>query len=671
MHFQQPGFLWGLLLILLPILIHLFQFRKFKTLYFPGVFRLVEQLNASKKQKMIKHWWLLITRCLAIFFLVLSFSMPSCNEQQQVTTLENKIVVVIDCSPSMMLQNKGEVLLEKAKNAGRKIIKNANANTKFAIIANHSQMSQQWLDSRAALNVISEIQANQIPESLQDWMENIDPLIASNEGSNLFVYLVTDAKHDVFEGYKNINYTNAIWKVVEIESTDPINFSIDSAYITSPWNTNSKSQTITAQIYCSQSDYVGSLNVQLISDDKIIGNSKADFNKQNKLEVNFSLPNGSLNKLKLSLDDNSIQADNSLLLYLNTSEEFPLVVSGNNPFVNKLLKTQSIFQVKPFGGFEKINSEVKTAVICNAENINAKTLVSISELTQKGVNVVCIPQTKNINANDFFGLKVILKKDKYALAASGLNNDVFKSAFTETIDEKTQMPFVTEYFQIEKQVDPNWQTILTLENNDPILLKKESGNGSIWLWMSDFESGSLSFAKSSLFLPLFTQLFMGSFHEAKPILGFLNSSNPMPISHVKEFNIEKGAVLRSEQSEWVANLEMSEFGLAFNTQFQTNKPGYYDLCPSKENNFKETVSLNSLRTESELKSISLERKNEMQQLGVKFVEEQQMLNKLTIIQADNSLWRLFLWLSALFFAGEVVLLVLKYKNKQKNSVKTV
>jgi hypothetical protein len=671
MHFQQPGFLWGLLLILLPILIHLFQFRKFKTLYFPGVFRLVEQLNASKKQKMIKHWWLLITRCLAIFFLVLSFSMPSCNEQQQVTTLENKIVVVIDCSPSMMLQNNGEVLLEKAKNAGRKIIKNANANTKFAIIANHSQMSQQWLDSRAALNVISEIQANQIPESLQDWMKNIDPLIASNEGSNLFVYLVTDAKHDVFEGYKNINYTNAIWKVVEIESTDPINFSIDSAYITSPWNTHSKSQTITAQISCSQSDYVGSLNVQLISDDKIIGNSKADFNKQNKLEVNFSLPNGSLNKLKLSLDDNSIQADNSLLLYLNTSEEFPLVVSGNNPFVNKLLKTQSIFQVKPFGGFEKINSEVKTVVICNAENINAKTLVSISELTQKGVNVVCIPQTKNINANDFFGLKVILKKDKYALAASGLNNDVFKSAFTETIDEKTQMPFVTEYFQIEKQVDPNWQTILTLENNDPILLKKESGNGSIWLWMSDFESGSLSFAKSSLFLPLFTQLFMGSFHEAKPILGFLNSSNPMPISHVKEFNIEKGAVLRSEQSEWVANLEMSEFGLAFNTQFQTNKPGYYDLCPSKENNFRETVALNSLRTESELKSISLERKNEMQQLGVKFVEEQQMLNKLTIIQADNSLWRLFLWLSALFFAGEVVLLVLKYKNKQTNSVKTV
>ncbi len=671
MHFQQPGFLWGLLLILLPILIHLFQFRKFRTIYFPGVFRLVEQLTASQKQKTIKHWWLLITRCLAIFFLILSFSMPSCNEQQQVTTLENKIVVVIDCSPSMMLQNNGEVLLEKAKNAGRKIIKNANANTKFAIIANHSQMSQQWLDSRAALNLISEIQGNQIPESLADWMKNIDPLIASNDGSNLFVYLVTDAKHDVFEGYKNINYTNAIWKVVEIESTDPINFSIDSAYITSPWNTNSKSQTITAQISCSQLDYVGSLNVQLISDDKIIGNSKADFNKQNKLEVNFLMPNVSLNKLKLSLDDNSIQADNSLLLYFNTSEEFPLVVSGNNSFVNKLLKTQSIFQVKPFSGFEKINSEVKTLVICNAENFNAKSVLNLSELTQKGVNVVCIPQTKNINADGFFGLKVSLKKDKYAIAASGLNNDVFKSAFTETIDEKTQMPFITQYFQIEKQIDPNWQTILSLENSDPILLKKESGNGAIWLWLSDFESGSLSFAKSSLFLPLFTQLFVGSFHEAKPILGFLNSSNPMPISHVKEFNIEKGAVLRSEQSEWMANLEMSEFGLAFNTQFQSNKPGYYDLCPSKENKFKETVALNSLRTESDLKSISLERKNEMQQLGVKFVEEQQMLNKLTMIQADNSLWRLFLWLSALFFAGEVVLLVLKYKNKQTNSVKTV
>ena len=671
MHFQQPGFLWGLLLILLPIIIHLFQFRKFKTIYFPGVFRLVEQLNASKKQKTIKHWWLLITRSLAILFLVMAFSMPSCNEQHQVTTLENKIVLVIDCSPSMLLQNNGEVLLEKAKNAGRKIIENANTNTKFAIIANHSQMSQQWLDSRAALNMISEIQANQIPESLPDWIKNIDPLIASNDGSNLFVYLITDAKQDVFEGYKNINYTNAIWKVVEIESTDPINFSIDSAYVTNPWNTNNKSQTITAQVSCSQTDFVGSLNVQLISADKIIGNFKAEFNKQNKLEVNFLLPNLSLNKLQLRLEDNSIQADNTLLLHLNTSEEFPLVVSGNNSFVNKLIKAQSIFQVTQFSGFEKLNPTVKTVVFCNAENINVKTLFSISELTQKGINVVCVPQSKNINSDDFFGLKVKLKKEKYAISSSGLNNDIFKSAFTEAIDEKTQMPFVTEYFQIEKQNDPNWQTILTLENNDPILLKKESGNGTIWLWLSDFESGSISFAKSSLFLPLFTQLFMGNFHESKPIFGYLNSNNPMPICRVKEFNIEKGAVLRNEQSEWMANLEMSENGLAFNTQFQSNKPGYYALCPSKENKFKEIVALNALRTEKDLKSISLERKNEMQQLGVKFVKEQQMLNKLTMIQADNSLWRLFLWLSALFFAGEVVLLVLKYKNKQTNSVKTV
>jgi hypothetical protein len=450
-----------------------------------------------------------------------------------------------------------------------------------------------------------------------------------------------------------------------------MNFSIDSAYVTNPWNTNSKSQTITAQISCSQSDYVGSLNVQLISDDKIIGNSKADFNKQNKLEVNFLLPKVSLSKLELRLEDNSIQADNSLLLNLNASEEFPMVVIGDNQFVNKLIRTQSIFKVIPFNGFDKMNPEVKTAVICNAENVNAKALLSISELTQKGINVVCFPKSKNINGDDFFGLKVKLKKEKYAIAASGLNNDIFKSAFTEAIEEKTTMPFVNEYFQIEKQIDPNWQTILTLENNDPILLKKESGNGSIWLWLSDFESGSVSFAKSSLFLPLFTQLFMGSFHEAKPILGFLNSNNPMPISHVKEFNIEKGAVLRNEQFEWMANLEMCEYGLAFNTQFQSNKPGYYDLCPSKENKFKEIVALNALRTEKDLKSISLERKNEMQKLGVKFVEEQQMLNKLTMIQADNSLWRLFLWLSALFFAGEVVLLVLKYKIKQTNSVKTV
>ena len=671
MHFQQPGFLWGLLLILLPIIIHLFQFRKFKTIYFPGVFRLVEQLNASKKQKTIKHWWLLITRSLAILFLVLSFSMPTCNKQHQAAALENKIVIVIDCSPSMTLQNNGEVLLENAKNAGRKIIKNANANTKFAIIANHSQVKQQWLDTRAALNLISEIQANLIPENLTDWMADIDPLISSNEGSNLFVYLITDAKQDVFEGYKNVNYSNAIWKVVQVESPEVLNFSIDSAYFSNPWVTNSKSQGITAQISCARADYTGNLNVQLIADDKIIGNSKADFKQQNKLEVQFLLPNVSLSKLKLQIEDNAIQVDNSLFLYLNSSEAYPLAISGNNPYFSKLVKTQPIFHLNQFNGFDKLAAENKTLIICNAETLNTSSLSSLSELAQKGVNVVCVPQTNKLVSENYLGFKVKLKKEKQLILSGGLNNDVFKSAFTEAIDEKTQMPFVTEYFQIEKQIDPNWQTVLTLENNDPILLKKESGKGTMWLWMSDFESGSVAFAKSSLFLPLFTQLFMGGFHEARPILGFLNSLNPMPISHINEFNIEKGAVIKNEQSEWIANLEMSEFGLAVNTQFQSNKPGYYALYPSKENKFNEILALNGLRTEKDLKIISLERKNEMQQLGVKFVEEHQMLNKLTMIQADNSLWRLFLWLSALFFAAEIILLVLKYKNKQTNSATTL
>ena len=90
MHFQQPNFLWGLLLLILPLLVHLFQFRKFQTLLFPGVYRLKEQLNVAKKQKTVKHWWILLSRLLAILFLVLAFSMPTCNSNVSQASLNQK-----------------------------------------------------------------------------------------------------------------------------------------------------------------------------------------------------------------------------------------------------------------------------------------------------------------------------------------------------------------------------------------------------------------------------------------------------------------------------------------------------------------------------------------------------------------------------------------------------
>ena len=76
MEFIHPERLWLLSLLLIPIIIHLFHFRRQKVLYFSSLkfIRFIEQENKSTQK--LRHLIVLISRCLALTFIVLAFAMP-------------------------------------------------------------------------------------------------------------------------------------------------------------------------------------------------------------------------------------------------------------------------------------------------------------------------------------------------------------------------------------------------------------------------------------------------------------------------------------------------------------------------------------------------------------------------------------------------------------------
>jgi len=121
MHFQQPNMLWGLLLLAIPLLIHLFQFHRTQTVYFPGVFRLIQRLQHARQQKKVQHWIVLVARMMAISCLVFAFAMPSCNSNSR-TQEYSHVVVLFDNSYSMGTQNQDGVLMEQARAQARKMV---------------------------------------------------------------------------------------------------------------------------------------------------------------------------------------------------------------------------------------------------------------------------------------------------------------------------------------------------------------------------------------------------------------------------------------------------------------------------------------------------------------------------------------------------------------------
>ncbi|MDZ7612799.1 MAG: BatA domain-containing protein [Flavobacteriaceae bacterium] len=66
MFFKNPLLLYALLLLIIPILVHLFHLQKFETVKFTNV-RLLQQIEKqTRKSSRLKKWLLLITRLLLL-----------------------------------------------------------------------------------------------------------------------------------------------------------------------------------------------------------------------------------------------------------------------------------------------------------------------------------------------------------------------------------------------------------------------------------------------------------------------------------------------------------------------------------------------------------------------------------------------------------------------------
>ena len=76
MQFLSPLFLIGLAAVAIPVVVHLFNFRRYKKVYFSNVELLQHLQTETRKQSRLKQWLVLALRIGCIIFIVLAFAQP-------------------------------------------------------------------------------------------------------------------------------------------------------------------------------------------------------------------------------------------------------------------------------------------------------------------------------------------------------------------------------------------------------------------------------------------------------------------------------------------------------------------------------------------------------------------------------------------------------------------
>ena len=135
MYFLYPAFLFALLSLTIPVVIHLFNFRKYKKVYFSNVQFLKEVQERQASRRNLKERLILAARLLALLFLILAFARPYIPGAQNANAGKQQVIsVFVDNSYSMETLNREGSLLDEAKRRAKEIASDYNINDRFQLV---------------------------------------------------------------------------------------------------------------------------------------------------------------------------------------------------------------------------------------------------------------------------------------------------------------------------------------------------------------------------------------------------------------------------------------------------------------------------------------------------------------------------------------------------------
>jgi hypothetical protein len=501
MQFKHPEILYALFLLLIPIIVHLFQLRKFQKVPFTNVAFLKEATLQTRKSSQIKKWLILCTRLLLLTALVLAFAQPYTSKNNNFNT-EKETVIYLDNSFSMQSKgSQGELL----KRAVQDLISNVPDNEKITVLTNDNIYKNTNI--KAIKNDLLQLDysANTLP--LEASLLKSKATFSNKKGTLKNLVFISD-----FQDNKSLFQPEADSLIrlnfVKLQPVNTNNIAIDSAFITETTATN-----ITLKVLLKNSGIaIENLPISLYNNDKLIAKTSVAIEKD--AETNFSVPSNQIINGKITIDDTSLQFDNSLYFNINNTAKINVLsITNNDDSFLKRIYVDSEFNFKStpenqlnYGDIDKQN----LIVLNELSYIPVSLSTALKQFTNNGGYVIVIP-TNSANTNTYnqfltnyrtnFGNMLAIEKriTKINYAHPIYNNGVFEKQVSNF-----QYPKVNSFFNLSSS---NLTAVLNFEDGKIFLGQSQN----IYVFASALNDNNSSFKNSPLIVPTLYNIAKQSF----------------------------------------------------------------------------------------------------------------------------------------------------------------
>ncbi len=669
MQFVFPAFLFALFVLAIPIIIHLFNFRRYKTVYFSNVKFLREVKEETAARSKLKHLLVLASRLLALAFLVFAFAQPYIPRKNTGAAAGRKYVsIYIDNSFSMNAVSGGKSLFDYAKLTAKEIAKSYSADDQFQLLTNDFEgKHQRLLGKEEFTRMLDELEISPVVRSLSEISARQKDALSRENGKNQIAYLISDFQKNMGDLSPD---SSTAYNLVPLEADARANVYIDTVFFNEPVQLLNQPVQLIVKIANSgeKTSENNRLVLKLNDQTKVMADFSADAGSFVYDTLTFILSQPGWNKGFLQIQDYPITYDDNYFIAFNVIEKVNiLALSENRPsqYLNALFKDQPEFDYNAvlISNFDAaILKGNRLVVLDNLKTIPSSLTAQLSSFLSTGGAVAVFPDGKcdiesyNRFLNAFRANSITaFSEQPQDMNSINLQQSIFRDVF-EKIPANMNLPRAKKYYRFTRSVNSNEEAVLTLKDGTSFLSHYPFAKGSLYVCGSPLDENFSELPVHAVFVPLLYKMAVLNI-SASGISYFIGSQTRIE-ADARETSGDKVYKIKGENVEFIPEQFAVGSKMLLGLGGQIKKSGFYQI--SLENSDSAgLLALNFDRKESDLKFFTpadLRAKYTAGNVSIVSSSNAGVSGVLSELNRGTPLWKWCLILTLLFLAAEIALL---------------
>jgi hypothetical protein len=515
MRFVHPEILWALGALSIPILVHLFNFRKFRKVYFSNVSFLREIQVETQSKSRLKHLLILLMRMLAVACIVFAFAQPYIPLNDGAAKQGDRAVsLYVDNSFSMEGQLAGAPLLEIAKNKAIEVARSFGATDKFQVLTNDFEGRHQRLVSREeAIDLLQEIDVSPASRKMSEVFTRQKDILKTSGLENLVAFQFSDLQTGMADpGAVEPDSTVAL-RIVPTQTDLSDNVAIDSVWFTTPVRQFEQTENLRVRLINTGEEAKEQVSVELIINGAQKAVTLVDVPAKSSAEAELvythTEPGTSSGTVRIS--DYPISFDDTyhfgyevlgaldiLGITENTNLRDPVwAVFGDDPYYRYRAMGANNLDYSQLGKHQLV-------ILNQLSKVSSGLVAELSKYVTNGGSLCIIPSpdVDFSSYNELLGAVQIGQIN----ARTGGNTDVSRieyehELFEGTFDEKDSridLPKVTGWYALGA-AGGTTAVVLSLRNGLPFLTASNPGSGRAYFFSVPLDAGFSNLSGHAVF----------------------------------------------------------------------------------------------------------------------------------------------------------------------------